>query len=228
MPRANAPVHGLVDSWGRRNRKLPDRQCPHCGGMFRPKAVRADIAHGTCMWALNGKNQKTKPESWWVGHKGYVDGSVWAEGKKVRIKQHRHVMELHLGRKLDPNEDVHHINGIKTDNRIENLQIVDHAKHSTLTNGSRHYVRGKKIKLTPEERERRSKHMKRLHEEGLAMPPQFRGHALNPDALVDLYEALYYAETVMLIVEPRSHKAEYLACLKQARAALARARGEQP
>jgi hypothetical protein len=44
----------------------------------------------------------------------------------------------------------------------------------------------------------------------------------------DLYEALYYAETVMLIVEPRSHKGEYLACLKRARAALAKARGEQP
>ena len=57
------------------------------------------------------------------------------------VLEHRIVMENHIKRLLAPNEVVHHINGCKKDNRVENLEILSsslHAKHHSLLHGKKY------------------------------------------------------------------------------------------
>jgi len=133
MPKTKCPPENtLLDTWGRKNRKLEDKQCKECGIVFRPKASTSKYCSRKCSWANNGGHNK-KIVSWWKNPKGYIEGRIWIDEDTYRnVKQHRYFMELHIGRPLHPLEDIHHINGIKDDNRIENLQIISHSEHWSL------------------------------------------------------------------------------------------------
>jgi len=47
-------------------------------------------------------------------------------------REHRSIMEAHLKRNLSRSEYVHHINGNKSDNRIENLTVLTASEHAKL------------------------------------------------------------------------------------------------
>lgn len=75
-------------------------------------------------------NQGPKHPNYKNGTKSRPDGYL-RDGKTDQYI-HRMVMEKYLGRKLESHEQVHHINHITSDNRIENLLLTNSQEHNAL------------------------------------------------------------------------------------------------
>jgi len=72
---------------------------------------------------------KGKNNPMWKGGKSIRNGYIWLNMNKML--EHRFIMEKYLGRKLKSYEEIHHLNGIKTDNHLENLIIVINGFHKS-------------------------------------------------------------------------------------------------
>jgi len=70
--------------------------------------------------AHNVPRNKLNARGWYIDKHGYV---IINRVDGYAQPQHRAVMEEVLGRKLAEHETVHHMNGVRTDNRPENLEL---------------------------------------------------------------------------------------------------------
>lgn len=64
----------------------------------------------------------------------------------THILEYRLIAENKIGRYLNDNEIVHHINGDPTDNRPENLEVMTQAEHAKMENNRRNAVSGRYCK----------------------------------------------------------------------------------
>lgn len=97
-----------------------------------PDCQRAARQRGLCDRHVARQRAGIPLDRPWRGYGTYrkllSDGymGVWVRKPPQKggyIREHRLIMEEMLGRPLLPSEEVHHLNGVKTDNRPENLEL---------------------------------------------------------------------------------------------------------
>lgn len=110
-----------------------DVQCSCCGDKHRRRKYDVkDQSNWMCKPCVTAERNKalSRPDGAVRTHlkSGYLEEKSNGEWRR----QHILVMERSIGRRLTLDEVVHHRNEVKTDNRIENLQLMTNGEHTAL------------------------------------------------------------------------------------------------
>lgn len=127
--------------------------CLSCGKEFQrqPSRAKYNNGHHYCSRPCADAARTGEKSLLWAGGRHmHADGYVLVNKAHVpeafhsmlihgndRMLEHRLVMAMHLGRPLEPHEVVHHKNGVRDDNRIENLEMHSRHAHDGITNADR-------------------------------------------------------------------------------------------
>ncbi|WP_363321498.1 HNH endonuclease [Corynebacterium stationis] len=110
-----------------------NRECPTCGSSFRVAPSRIKRGEGTYCSRPCGNHARGRKgaanKNWKGGKFTRADGYVSVRHKGRDVLEHRLVMEKALGRELETHEHVHHKNHCRSDNRIENLELLTIEEH---------------------------------------------------------------------------------------------------
>ena len=123
------------------SRRKPRRPCLRCGAIIHPGSpyhgnylVRkfcsrqcSNLHHAPIARKLQQARIGPLNHSFKTGKSIRQDGYIKLNGQNAL--EHRAIMEQHLGRKLTPNETVHHRNHDRSDNRIDNLVVMTNSEH---------------------------------------------------------------------------------------------------
>lgn len=115
------------------------KNCIGCGKTITPYATRCVLCQKSA-WDRSG----SKNSRWKGGRRKRKDGYIVVYtpdhpyASRNFVLEHRLVMEASVGRRLKPNEIVHHKNEVKDDNRLENLELTTREWHG------RHHSAGRK------------------------------------------------------------------------------------
>jgi hypothetical protein len=124
------------------NSKCIAVSCPKCGKLRWANYRNNKPEYLYCLSCAQKRRFADKIKKRRITKQGYVllhitpDNPYYPMARQDKpgwaafVLEHRLIMAQHLGRLLKPEEIVHHKNGIKDDNRIENLFLTTQKKHS--------------------------------------------------------------------------------------------------